>query len=545
MSITWSDIQNWDPAHLNNASQSLSTLRQTLTTEADTGANLTKAPVSSGTAFTTMMSNLGTLNGDLDQLVAEVSELMMATSEAADGVWDVQTKVFECTSYAEARDYLTINSDGSVTCETIPSLGSPAADVSQAREDKTRRDDAKALADLIQAALDRAVEVDNAYNKRLTAVNNGTYTSTETASSASQGLPDLPQEGWSPTEVATWWSSLTQAEQDQIIAEHPETIGNLDGVSMTARDKANRNILLGPDGTGGQVIRDAEAELARVQAEYDNAPLRGHPGVNPYEDELRAAQQRVDDLHTLRDLVTNADTDYSLVSFDASGSGDVRAAVAIGDVDTATNVSTLVPGISTTVRQGLTGLAGDAATLQQAAGGNTATIAWLGYDAPPGFPVSADQKGSAFDITSTATANEGAEALNGFHEGIHAYHQTQGRDPYLTTVDHSYGSLTAGTAARDTKVGVLDAMTLYGSPGGRAHDASEYNIPEGKVYASANSGDWVVGLGPDWSFGKEPTEMPGVTEISSNDGGHSDYWDNPEFVEDVAQIVRGEDPKAK
>ena len=37
--------------------------------------------------------------------------------------------------------------------------------------------------------------------------------------------------------------------------------------------------------------------------------------------------------------------------------------------------------------------------------------------------------------------------------------------PHLTTVDHSYGSLTAGTAALSTKTGVVDDMVLYGSPG--------------------------------------------------------------------------------
>lgn len=36
--------------------------------------------------------------------------------------------------------------------------------------------------------------------------------------------------------------------------------------------------------------------------------------------------------------------------------------------------------------------------------------------------------------------------------------------------------------------------------------------------------------------------MSGVTHISSNEGGHSDYWKNKEFVEDVGQIAAGEDP---
>ena len=37
--------------------------------------------------------------------------------------------------------------------------------------------------------------------------------------------------------------------------------------------------------------------------------------------------------------------------------------------------------------------------------------------------------------------------------------------------------------------------------------------------------------------------MSGVTHISSDERGHSDYWDNPEFVEDVSQITAGENPE--
>jgi len=90
---------------------------------------------------------------------------------------------------------------------------------------------------------------------------------------------------------------------------------------------------------------------------------------------------------------------------------------------------------------------------------------------------------------------------------------------------------------------VVDDMVLYGSPGGRADDVHEYNVPEGHVYASANKGDFVAGLGPDSSFGHNPVKLPGVKNISSDERGHSDYWDNPEFVEDVSQITAGENPE--
>ena len=41
----------------------------------------------------------------------------------------------------------------------------------------------------------------------------------------------------------------------------------------------------------------------------------------------------------------------------------------------------------------------------------------------------------------------------------------------------------------------------------------------------------------------DPRYVPGVGKIASTpEGGHSDYWNNPEFMEDAAQITAGEDP---
>ena len=66
-------------------------------------------------------------------------------------------------------------------------------------------------------------------------------------------------------------------------------------------------------------------------------------------------------------------------------------------------------------------------------------------------------------------------------------------------------------------------MVLYGSPGGRATDVHQYNVPEGHVYASANDKDEVTGKGGWWQgilgggeeavgMGKKPVELHGVKE---------------------------------
>ncbi|MDO4646060.1 MAG: alpha/beta hydrolase [Propionibacteriaceae bacterium] len=564
MAIGWADIQDWDPADLNTTSENLSTARSTLMTEAQEASGAKSRVQSTGTAVDAMLTTLGSLNKDLDTLVNDVSELMMATSEASNGVWDVQTKVQECNSYVEEHTNLSIDSEGSVseekdddqeiTTDTTTkrpwgTRGSPNSKV------EGHSEEFKELQGMIQAAIDRAVEVDEAYRDRLKAVYDGTYQCDETSASESQGLPDLPQEGWSATEVSAWWNSLTEDEKKKIIAEHPEAIGNLDGIAMADRAEANKNRLPG-------AIEDAERELNDARERKNNSSSSLDPDQRTeVNNDVKSAEQKLKDLLALDRLVNKEG--YNLLTLDASGAGeDVRAAVASGDVDNAANVVTMVPGISTTVREGMDGMLKDGENLRDKAGyDNTATVAWLGYDAPRGIPImdkDPNPNNSHTDYMTAERAEHAAPALNGFHEGIHSWHQSQGTDPHLTTVDHSYGSLTAGTAALSTKTGVVDDMVLYGSPGGRADDVHEYNVPEGHVYASANDDDYVTGKGTGLKnkalgkglglaeeaagFGEKPHNMSGIRLISSNEGGHSDYWNNPEFVEDVSQIAAGEDP---
>ncbi len=536
MAITWSEIRRWDPANLNTAVEDLTNSRKKLMEEADEAASAKGRVQSSGAAVTAMLTSLGSLNELLDAIVNEVSELIMATAEAATGVWDVKTKVFKCTSFLEQCPDLSIGEDGQVT--------GPFSDAM----------DKDHLEKLIKKAIERAVEVDNDYAKRLRAVANGRYVCKETAASDSQGLPDLPQKGWSPTEAAAWWGALTGAERRKLIKNHPEAIGNLDGLPGSVRDEANRIILrtILP-----KKLEAAKKHLKEVQKEFDaeqkiiDGINSGPKGKNSHTDAVLEARRRVEDLTKLNELVSAGGKSrhhYQLLTLEVPEryDKDVKAVVAVGDIDKATNVGTMVPGIGNTVRKGMDGMLDTAEKLRAKAGApdKTAVVAWLGYDTPPGPLVwDYDANGSDTDYMTTEVADKAAPALNRFQEGIHVSHQKQGVDPYLSLHGHSYGSTLSGTALLNTKVGVVDAAQLHGSPGGRATNAHQWNVPYGHMYAAANGDDDILGKGQLNGFGPEPSKVPGVQKISSDpDGGHSDYWSNPEFMEDAAQIMAGEDP---
>src|SRR5262249_24746773 len=125
----------------------------------------------------------------------------------------------------------------------------------------------------------------------------------------------------------------------------------------------------------------------------------------------------------------------------------VLAAVAVGNPDTAANVSVTVPGVGSTTRDTLPGMVIQARQLQreeirhlQIAGktATVATIAWMGYTPPPN-PL---DTGSSRDLWRTMTddqAKAGAADLSRYLQQLRANNPTG----HLTVLGHSYGSLTA------------------------------------------------------------------------------------------------------
>jgi hypothetical protein len=492
------------------------------------------------------------------RLVNEVSELMMATVEAADGVGDVQTLVLECTQYAQTHPAI-LNADGSVTYhkEMATNMDSAAegGPTSVAFRNAERRKSADKLKELVAKALARAVEVDEAYGKRLDALTNGTYTCVETSGTHSPGLPNQPQAGWSPTQVAFWWASLTQAEKQAIITEHPEWIGNLDGIDMSSRSQANLNRL-------PTELAAAQAEYDRVKKEYDDwqkdhDDKKNSGGIvtsdsNPHASKLDTAKVKLADLNAINSRIDD-NPEFSLLVLDTSGDDRVHAAVGYGDVDHAAHVGTFVPGMYSNPEESLSGEDDDLsaamrlrqAAERQGANGNVATVMWLDYDAPP----------SPIRAASTHRAHMGAEALASFTEGINASRAASGgSEPHQTLLGHSYGSTTAGFAADHARAGVIDDLVLFGSPGAGVHDVREYNLTPGHVYASAvDSHDIIQGLGTDEDFGVDPMDLDGVTHISgdvpepdgygwmfSPTGRHGTYMnEGSPALDDMARVAAG------
>ncbi|MEW1863619.1 alpha/beta hydrolase [Streptomyces sp. NPDC088194] len=235
-----------------------------------------------------------------------------------------------------------------------------------------------------------------------------------------------------------------------------------------------------------------------------------------------------------------------LLGFDTKGKGHV--ALSFGNPDKAANTAVYVPG---TGAHGSSGDMDRSLTLFNSANtqkpGSTASVYWLGYDAP-GWSV----PGPA----SQSFADNGAPKLTAFVRSLQADHSGPG---HLTVVGHSYGTTLVGDACAHFGMRP-DDVVLVGSPGVTAGKASQLGIGSDHVWASKKKFDPVPAIGlpldplhwfDDHSdrFGNDPTstEFGGKTFDSGSGSGvkhaHSEYWDAGPSLDNMTDIVTGQTDK--
>lgn len=510
---TWADIQSWD----HNAIIEAEDLIEEKVREArEIIADLEHAANdirSQGEAPDRMRQRLTEIQDKLDSRLNELTEYALATAELHGYVSRV-VAIRESAYEVAAELNYQIPEDG-----TIVNRGATREEPSSS--EVLKYDD---LRDCVSEAVRVATEAEETVGPRYRALADGQYAMDEGRHSESAGLANDADPSWTPEEVSVWWKLLSDSEREALINKDPEKYGNLDGIDMASRAKANELVLLGPkDASGqhvpgagllGQAERDlAEAEAALVGATSDLAAL--HRKRND-------AQNRVDDLRALRDQMKV--DGVTLVALQPGKPGEnVRAALAIGDVDNADHVATLVPGRTTNCRDSSAENVTYAQNLRQAAAqqGNidpskVATIAWMNYHAP--------QSGPDARVMVASLAREGADPLRKFATGIHSWRSERGMDVHQSIIPHSYGSTTAGIAMRSIGKDVVDDFAYTGSPGAGVQSLGTLGVDKEHVWVSGIKHlDWVRGMGSDEDFGRNPEQLEGIGHLSGDASGAEGY----------------------
>ena len=226
MAITWANILEWKTGPLDEIAQTLFEASQGLREAYEKGQDHLNALQSEGEAVTAMRATTITNLASLERALTNVNGALMAIEGARDQVGQVMVEINEITSFASANE-CTIHQDGSVSAT------------------EKRKDAAQKVELGIETLLEKADQVDTDLYHALQDINNDRYTDGDGENNKVIGVPDLPQPNWSPSQVAAWWKSLTDEQQQFLIRHRPDDIRHLDGLPATARGLANRFALEG------------------------------------------------------------------------------------------------------------------------------------------------------------------------------------------------------------------------------------------------------------------------------------------------------------
>lgn len=522
---TWADIQSWQLSYVEEAEDLIEAeVREAREIIADLEHAATDIR-SQGQAPDRMRQRLTEIQDKLDSRLNELTEYALATAELHGYVSRVAAKRKSAWEVAAEVGY------------DIPESGVVQPSAPETRFEPVASKFAE-LRDCVDDAVRIATEAEETVGPRYQALADGQYVLTEGRHSESAGLANDADPSWSPEEVSVWWALLSESEREALINKDPEKYGNLNGIDMASRAKANDLVLNGRIDAAGHRI-PGTGLLEKAQKEYDEAKAAYERDKDSFwgrqysDDEAleryRNAENKLNDLLAIKKAV-DGNSDISLIALEFGERGEnVRAALAIGDVDNAKHVTTLVPGMTTSCRRSTDLNLGYARNMIEAAEdaggaekGSVAAVAWMGYEAPP-HPEELD-----FSVASTHKAEVGGQKLNGFLTGIHSWRSERGMDVHQSAITHSYGSTTGGFAMRDIGEGVVDDFVYTGSPGSAVHSVGTLGVDPDHTWVSAIPlHDDVQGMGPDWAFGRDPKELEGIGHLSGDATGGDGYNSDP------------------
>ncbi|MDA2892294.1 alpha/beta hydrolase [Mycolicibacterium sp. BiH015] len=396
-------------------------------------------------------------------------------------------------------------------------------------------------------------------------------------------LIQIPSPDTDPADAKRWWDSLSEQQQQELIAEHPPILGNLNGIPAEARDTVNVAVMDDDLDRVENAARASNVSAAEVAANPGRYGLSEND-ITRYQNAKKTQEGLIHQMTRYNEL-TGPDGQprrysdvtaeeraranwrptmlwaYDPQAFDGKG----RAAVAIGNPDKAVNTAVIVPGTSASVRDGwLSDGHNDAINLFDesrvvAPHEPTAVISWMGYDPPESF--------TDPNIANTGLARAGGDALAWDVNSLNVTHEA-GVPQHVTVAGHSYGSTTVADAFANSGLQADDAI-LLGSPGTDvAQNAGDFNVDGGQVYigdASTDPVGWLgqmgntlpgelnesLGnmIGPSAGLGADPAfedfgatrfraEVPGADMIDPSD--HSYYYTaGSESLRSMTQIVLG------
>ncbi|MGW1681063.1 alpha/beta hydrolase [Saccharopolyspora sp. NPDC002376] len=513
---TIANIRQWKPALLDEAIDDLKREEDRLVRLDDELAESGKPADWQGDAAQAAEDRHRDLGEKLRELVVEVAAVRRALIENVDEVQAVQRQLAEADSLASSYRF-HICDDGRIEDLEHVVVGGPGSRLDD--EDRYRMEQIRPdLVDRVKRLLTQADDADAELTKVLRDADLNMMETNENGSLAdaaalgdARGLAETvePPPPGTPAENARWWNSLPAETRAAMAEAPPAWLGNMDGIPATIRHTANVNRL-----DDERMMLQAQADRLRSKMDKPYPGPGGRFNRSLDQAELDRVDAKLQSLDEIEKVLGPEHDKRQLLVMDSSGER-MKAAVATGNVDTASHVAVFTPGLESRVEDGLKPYDSAMARLQKDAahqslrygdGGEVATVTWIGYEAPQ----LSETLDPADSVATDNPAKHGAEDLANFYRGIN---ESRSTEPHLVALGHSYGSTTTGYALQQDGTGVDDAVVM-GSPGMGTPHHSMINVPDGNLYNLESDWDPVADVG---RFGSDPSNMPGVDNLSTHD----------------------------
>ncbi|WP_102140882.1 alpha/beta hydrolase [Mycobacterium hubeiense] len=528
MALTFEDVEDWTrkTGVLESLQTELSQRTTTLSGLQDQLHDIRRLDGWEGSAAHAARQSFDPVDDDIAKAAAAVGAVRTQVGETIADLTEVRGKINDAKQFASANGY-TIQFNG-----TIVDLWDLDDKANASPEELRRHEEARGkLMEMVSEIVARGNEIESEASRVLWAANQGdigTDGLKDADQAANAGAHFALEPDADPQEVEDWWNGLSPEQQQWMVTNRPDWVRNRDGIPTVARDNAN--------------MRWLDTERTRLQAELDRElaanPYPNAPGADQSSSRrIQELRSTIRDLDKIHEAAENPNT--YLIGLDTSGDS-TKAIVSVGNPDEADHVSVTIPGMGSQkdaggtiegmVREG-TLMRSEAMTqLENAGRGNetVATVAWLGYDTPPGIA----------EAGADARATGAAPVLSNYLESVEV--TSASGDPHLTLVGHSYGSVVSGMALNEGANAVVDDYVAYGSPGFYAMDEADLGMQQGHVFVmqapddpiqNLDKVDWLPGLGwrggdpADGSFVQLSTEAgttpDGVYRAGAS--GHSEY----------------------
>ena len=492
MTLTPADIDRWDPADLQAVSHAATARAEAAHVTSMAMTQLPAVAAWDGAAGDAARAAIRGTRLALDAHAEEARAVARAADEAADDVAHLQAQLRRLDDDAQSAG-LMIDRDSGTVLPGGRLRGTAGQFAAEAGPLMVRLEWIVAQVNIVDTTLEQVILM----------------------ADAALPMPSIPVGTVDPVDTAIWWQSLSMMAKNQLLEHNPEELGNRVGIPAQDRNTANVGVMAGDIGRIANAASAHRVPIGNIIA----APHRywlSHDDITRYDNAQRVKQG-------LEYNGSQTGSEVLLLTYRPEVfNGQGRAAIAIGDPDTAAHTAVLVPGTGSSVASGWLGHNDDAAQLYSetvaatgqrgvAADAAVSVVAWMGYDAPDAI---VDPR-----VARTALARDGSALLAA---DVNALEVTHRGPSHVTVIGHYYGA----TAVADAAAGYgmrTDDVILVGSPGtDLARTADDFHLPDGcHVYVVSAATDPVTNLAgiPGRLLGTEiPIEGVGLGADPAADG---------------------------